>query len=63
VITRDTYIEEMVHEHPQTVTLMMQFGVICIQCGEPIWGTVGEALDRKQIQDPEKVIEALNAMI
>ncbi|MCX6641199.1 MAG: DUF1858 domain-containing protein [bacterium] len=63
MITSSTYVEDLVRDYPQTVTVMMKYGVICIQCGEPIWGTVGEALERKNITNAAEVLSALNQSI
>lgn len=60
MITQDTYIEDMVGNHPETVTILMRRGVLCIQCGEPVWGTLGEALDRAGIENSDGIIAELN---
>ncbi len=60
MITKDIYIEELVQDHPETVAILMKHGIICIQCGEPIWGTLGEALDRAGIKEYEGIIGELN---
>ena len=60
VITKDTYIEDLVQEHPETVAVLMKHGIICIQCGEPIWGTLGEALDRAGIKEQDMILAELN---
>ncbi len=59
MITRDMYIEDMVRDYPQTVSILTKRGVICIQCGEPIWGTLGEALDRAGIKNHQELINEL----
>ena len=60
MITRETYIEDLVREHPQSVNILMKYGVVCIKCGEPVWGTLGETMERAGIEDQEKIIDALN---
>ncbi|HDH57101.1 MAG TPA: DUF1858 domain-containing protein [Bacteroidetes bacterium] len=60
MITKDTYIEELVQDHPETVAVLMKHGIICIQCGEPVWGTLGEALDRAGIEDKQGILADLN---
>lgn len=61
MITKDTYIEDLVKDYPHTVSVLTKRGVICIQCGEPIWGTLGEALDRAGVEDEASLIRELNA--
>jgi len=63
MITRDTYVEDMVRDYPQTVSILMRRGVVCIKCGEPVWGTLGETLDRAGKTDQDAIIEELNELI
>lgn len=46
-ITKDTSIEELVEIIPDAVTYLMEEGIRCIRCGEPIWGTLEEAAKEK----------------
>lgn len=46
-VTRETVIEELVEEYPDAVTFLMEKGIRCLRCGEPIWGTLGSAMDEK----------------
>ena len=43
MIDRSTTIEDLVRQHPETVRLLMEKGIRCLACGEPIWGTIGSA--------------------
>jgi len=43
MITKDTSIEELVEDIPGAVKYLMEQGIRCIICGEPIWGTLEEA--------------------
>jgi hypothetical protein len=46
-ITSDITIEALVTEFPQSVTYLMEKGIKCIACGEPIWGTLESAAREK----------------
>jgi methionine synthase II (cobalamin-independent) len=46
-ITKDIYIEELVDILPDSVQYLMEEGIKCIACGEPIWGTLEEAAKEK----------------
>lgn len=50
-ITKDIYIEELVNHYPFTVRYLAKKGIKCIACGEPIWGTLGEAAREKGFDD------------
>jgi hypothetical protein len=61
-ISKDTPIEEIVEKYPKAVGWLVQHGVICMACGEPYWGTLGELMEKKNIKDPEKLIKDLNEL-
>ena len=46
-ITKDILIEELVNNYPFSVRFLMEKGIRCIMCGEPIWGTLEEAAQEK----------------
>ena len=60
-ITRDITIEDLVEGVPQSVKYLMNKGIKCIACGEPIWGTLEDAAKEKGFsgQDIEKFVEEL----
>jgi len=46
-ITKDISIEDLVEVLPASVHYLMEEGIKCIACGEPIWGTLEEAAKEK----------------
>ncbi len=50
-ITKDILIEELVDNYPFSVRYLMEKGIRCIMCGEPIWGTLEEAAEEKGFDD------------
>lgn len=52
-ITKNITIEELIEEVPQSVKYLMNQGIKCIACGEPIWGTLEEAAKEKEFSDKE----------
>lgn len=52
-ITKDILIETLVEEYPFSVRFLMEKGIRCIMCGEPIWGTLGEACTEKNFSEGE----------
>ncbi len=56
MIHKDLEIEELVNNYPFSVKYLMEKGIRCIACGEPIWGTLEEAAKEKGFDD--KAIEA-----
>ncbi|GAB4412227.1 MAG: hypothetical protein Kow00106_06820 [Anaerolineae bacterium] len=43
-ITLDTPVEELVTQHPSAIGFLAERGVLCVVCGEPFWGTLGELI-------------------
>jgi len=52
-------IEELVEKLPQAPGILRRFGIVCIQCGEPVWGTLEEVAREKGIYDLTPVLAAL----
>ncbi len=50
-ITKDILIEELVDNYSFSVRYLMEKGIRCIMCGEPIWGTLEEAAKEKDFDD------------
>jgi len=60
MITKDTLIEDIVLENPELVKPLKDYGITCVHCGEPIWGTLGEAAADKDIQNLDEIVKQLN---
>ncbi|MBI1938066.1 MAG: DUF1858 domain-containing protein [Ignavibacteriales bacterium] len=52
-ITRQIEIEELVNLLPQSVSYLMEKGIRCLRCGEPIWGTLESASKEKGFNENE----------
>lgn len=63
-ITKTILIEDLVENFPFSVRYLMERGIRCIMCGEPIWGTLEEAATEKGFLDAdiEKFVSELTAM-
>ncbi len=60
-ITKDITIEDLVTEFPKSVDFLMKKGIKCIVCGEPIWGTLEQAIKEKgKENEMEQIINELN---
>lgn len=53
MISKDTTIEELVNDYPASVKYLMEKGIRCIRCGEPIWGTLQSASLEKGFNEKE----------
>ena len=52
-ITKDILIEELMENYPFSVRYLMEKGIRCIMCGEPIWGTLEEAALEKGFNEEQ----------
>ena len=64
-ISKDISIEDLVTEYPGSVKFLMEKGIKCLMCGEPIWGTLESSAKEKGFKDSEidkLVIELENTL-
>jgi methionine synthase II (cobalamin-independent) len=63
-INKDILIEDLIEILPDAVTYLMERGIRCLQCGEPIWGTLETAAKEKGFNknNIEEFIKDLNKM-
>ncbi|MCS7081639.1 MAG: DUF1858 domain-containing protein [Bacteroidetes bacterium] len=59
MIGPETTIEHIVRDHPELVPVLMDHGIVCVVCGEPVWGTLEEVAASKGIRDLEPILRAL----
>lgn len=62
-ITPETSIEEIIERYPKLVNPLASYGIACVVCGEPIWGTLEEVVERKGIENLDDIVEKLNGEI
>jgi hypothetical protein len=64
MITKDISIEELVQDVPDSVKYLMENGIKCLACGEPIWGTLKSAAKEKGFSDSEiqRFVEEINSL-
>lgn len=57
----DIPIEELIACVPKAPALLRRHGIVCVQCGEPVWGTLREVADAKGITDLTAILRELRA--
>lgn len=63
MIDKNIYIEDLVREYPEVISPLADLGIICIACGEPVWGTLKELVDKKGLNNFDKLMVQLNKII
>lgn len=60
-ITKESTIEDLIEEVPTSVKYLMEEGIRCIVCGEPIWGSLEEAAEEKgfKAEDIDRFVKDL----
>lgn len=43
----DIPVEELVEDYPDSVGFLADEGILCIRCGEPVWGTLKDLVEEK----------------
>ena len=63
-ITKEVTIEDLIEEVPSSVKYLMEQGIRCIVCGEPIWGSLEEAAEEKGFtaDNIKKFVEELQVL-
>lgn len=62
-ITLNTPVDELVEAYPAAVGFLAENNVVCILCGEPYWGTLGDLMTNKNIAQPEVLLDHLNSYL
>lgn len=52
-IDKSISIEDLISIKPESVRYLMEKGIRCLRCGEPIWGTLESAAKEKGFNDTE----------
>ncbi len=60
-IDKEISIEDLVREYPKSVRFLMEKGVRCLACGEPIWGTLASAARDKGFT-PQQIDELVSQL-
>lgn len=64
MITKDILVEDLVEELPDSVIFLRERGLVCILCGEPVWGTLNELAKSKNFTDDQidEIVVQLNRL-
>lgn len=52
-VDENILIEELIDKVPQSVSYLMEKGIKCLACGEPIWGTLEQAAREKGFSEKQ----------
>ena len=52
-------VEQLVEQHPEIISFLLEREIVCIKCGEAFWGSLGDLIANKG-KDVDAVLEELN---
>jgi len=58
----EDWLEDVVRDFPKAPTFLRRQGIVCIKCGEPLWGSLKEIIESKG-KDVDEVLAALNEFL
>lgn len=62
-ISKDMDLEDVAAQSPKAIGWLTRKGVVCIQCGTPLWKTVEEAIRDAGYDDVDGMIREINESI
>ncbi len=64
-ITKDIQIEDLIVRLPHSVSYLREKGIICVVCGEPVWGSLNDLATQKELSEDKigQIVKELNLML
>jgi len=65
LITKEMWVEEVLDKYPTAQEFLSKKNIVCVMCGEPVWGSLEELMQDKDFSDEEidTIIKELNEFI
>jgi methionine synthase II (cobalamin-independent) len=63
MIQKEMLIEDLVHEYPKLIGPLKEEGIVCMACGEPVWGTLEAQASERGIQNIDEIVKRMNARL
>lgn len=63
IISRNTLIEDLVQKYPQLIRPLRAEGIICLACGEAVWGSLGDQALEKGLDNLDEIVSKMNELI
>jgi len=58
-ITAEDHVDDLIERLPELNVFLMKRGIMCIQCGDVFWGTLGELIESKGL-DVQAILSEVN---
>ena len=56
-------IEDLVQEYPKLIGPLKVEGIVCLACGEAVWGTLEQQAEEKGIKNIDEIVARMNKLL
>ncbi|NQV43232.1 MAG: DUF1858 domain-containing protein [Candidatus Marinimicrobia bacterium] len=63
MINKEILIEDLVQEYPKLIGPLKIEGIVCLACGEALWGTLEAQAIEKGLTNIDDIVQRMNALI
>jgi len=63
MINKEILIEDLVQQYPKLIGPLKTEGIVCLACGEPLWGTLEAQAIEKGLNNIDEIVQRMNALI
>jgi hypothetical protein len=63
LISKNMLIEDLVILHPHIVGPLKKEGIVCMACGEAVWGTLEQQANERGITNLDEIINRMNNLL
>ena len=63
MISKEMLIEDLVQKYPRMVGPLKMEGIVCLACGEAVWGTLEQQAEERGIKNLDEIIQRMNKLI
>lgn len=63
MINKDMLIEDLVLEYPKLIGPLKMEGIVCLACGEAVWGTLEAQATEKGLTNIDEIVERMNKLL
>jgi len=57
------FIEDLVQEYPKLIAPLKLEGIVCLACGEPVWGTLEQQASEKGLENIDEIVGRMNKLL
>ncbi|MCF6237628.1 MAG: DUF1858 domain-containing protein [Candidatus Marinimicrobia bacterium] len=63
MINKEMLIEDLVQEYPKLIGPLKVAGIVCLACGEAVWGTLETQAVEKGLTNIATIVDRMNKLL